>query len=165
MPIYNYTGNGEGKTSAALGKSLRYLGNSKKVIIIQYMKGRKTGELNFQNKLEHYRIYQFGAKSFIDADSLKEKDKSLAKKGLEFISEAVMQKPKLLILDEINTAVSYGLLTSKEVVEKIKKVPKSIDIILTGRDSPNALINISDCVMEIKEIKRTAKYFQKGMQY
>jgi len=94
------------------------------------------------------------------------KDKKLAKNGLEFIKEAIKQKPKLLILDEINLAAAYKLIDEKHAVSIIKKIPKSINIILTGRYAPKSFIKIVDYVNEVKSLKMPKKMTaKKGIQY
>ena len=168
MSIYIYTGEGAGKTTVALGLALRSLGQGYKVIMIQFMKGRKDiGEYKIQKQLKNYKVYQFGTPKLIKPISKsKEKDKELAKKGLEFVFEAVKQKPSLLILDEINLATSIGLLDVKDVINTIKKIPKSIDVVITGRRAPKALLAIADYINEMKFIKMPKKMTaKKGINY
>lgn len=170
MSIYLYTGEGAGKTTNALGLALRSLGHGHKVIIIQYMKGRKNiGEYKFRKYLknsENYKIYQFGRPSFINLKNPDKKDIELANKGLEFIIKAIKQKPHLLILDEINIAAAYGLINVNEAIKIIKKVPKTIDIVMTGRKAPKEFIKLADYVNEILIIKMPKKFeTKKGIQY
>jgi cob(I)alamin adenosyltransferase len=168
MAIFVYTGEGAGKTTAALGLALRSLGHGYKVIVIQYMKGRKnTGEYKFQKYNKNYKVYQFGTPKFIRPISkAKEIDKKLAENGLEFILEAIKQKPKLLILDEINLAAAIGLLDSEKVIETIKKIPKTIDVVMTGRYAPKSFIQMADYANEMKLLKMPKKMAaKKGIQY
>jgi cob(I)alamin adenosyltransferase len=171
MSIYLYTGEGGGKTTTALGLALRSLGHGHKVIIIQYMKGRKDiGEYKFQNYLKNpnlYKVYQFGSPRFIyNLKNPGERNIQLARKGLEFVLEAVKQKPKLLVLDEINIVTAFGLLKTEDVIKTIKKIPKSIDVVLTGRYPPKQLMEIADYVNEMRFIKMPKKMIaKKGIQY
>ena len=168
MAIYLYTGEGAGKTTNALGLALRSLGHGHRVVMIQYLKGRKNiGEYKFQKFFkEKYKVYQFGQPSFIDLKNPGKRDIDLAKKGLEFILKIVKQKPHLLILDEINLAAAYGLINVNEAIKTIKKVPKSIDIVLTGRYAPKKFIDFADYVNEVSIVKMPKKFEnKKGIQY
>jgi len=166
--IYLWTGNGWGKTTSSLGVALRAIGHKKKVIIIQFMKGRKyIGEYKISKKLKpYYNIYQFGRKDFVNLKNPSLKDRILAGKGFEFIDKAVKQKPFLLILDEINLACAIKLLDTVKVIEKLKKIPDKITVYLTGRYAPKKLINIADYVTEIKARKHPRFYkTRKGIDY
>lgn len=168
--VYLWTGAGAGKTTSALGVALRSVGHKQKVIIIQFMKGRKNiGEFKIQKKLKpYYKIYQFGRKNFIKPikKPLK-KDKILAKKALEFAKKILKkEKPNLLILDEINLAVAIGLLNVNEVLDFLNHVPKKTIVYLTGRKAPKKLIKRANFVNEIKEIKKPKTYkAKKGIEY
>jgi cob(I)alamin adenosyltransferase len=147
------------------------MGQGHKVIIIQYMKGRKNiGEYKFQKYLKDsslYKVYQFGTPEFVKPiTSPKENQIKLAKKGLEFVLEAIKQKPGLLILDEINIATAFGLLEEDDVIRTIDKIPKSIDTVLTGRYATERLIKTADYVNEMKFIKMPKEIkAKKGIQY
>ncbi len=161
--IYVFTGNGGGKTLAALGLALRTVGQGRKVIVIQFMKRRKNiGEFKIQKKLgKNYKVYQFGRAGFVNLKKPSEVDYKLAEKGFEFAKEiAKKEKPDLLILDEINLAVSIGLLKLKDVTKFLRETKKKTDIVLTGRYAPKDFINIADGVSEIIKIKHT---FNKGI--
>ena len=160
--IYLFTGEGGGKTIAALGLALRAVGQNQKVVVVQFMKGRKDiGEYRIQRKLgPKYKVYQFGRKGFVNLKKPSEIDKKLAKKGFEFIKKIITKKPDLLILDEINLAVAVKLLDVKEVVRVIKNIPKRINVVLTGRHAPSSLIKLADGFSEVKLIKHP---FRKGV--
>ena len=165
---YVYTGEGAGKTTSALGLALRSLGHNHKVIMIQFMKGRKDiGEYKFQKYNKNYKVYQFGTAKFIkNLKSPLENDIQNAEKGLQFIPYAVKQKPNLLILDEINIATAYNLLNVDDVVRAIKKIPQSIDVIMTGRYAPKKLVDIADYVNEVKAHKMPRQMIaKKGINY
>jgi len=167
--IYLYTGTGAGKTANALGLALRSIGHKHKVIIIQFLKWWKnTGEYKIRNKLApYYEIYQFGRKGWIGLGSLNEEDSKLARKALRFAENIVKEKePHLLILDEVNLALSCGLLDVKEVLDFLDKVPRQTDVVLTGRYAPNELIERADFVNEIIDVKHPKETVTvKGIQY
>jgi len=167
MAIYIYTGKGGGKTTAALGLALRSLGHNRKVILIQFLKGRKEiGEYKIQSKLKKFKVYQFGRKEFINLKNPTGKDRLLAAKGLQFIKKAIKQKPKLLILDELNLVLAFRILDIRDVLSVLKKIPKSVDVVLTGRHAPKDLIKIADYANEMRLIKMPKKFFaKKGIQY
>lgn len=152
--IYVFTGNGQGKTTASLGFALRKIGEGKKVVIIQFMKGRKTGEhITIEKFLPGCRIYQFGREEFVDLKNPLSIDKNLAEKGFIFAQEILKSHPEVIILDEINIAVHYGLIDKNKVVDFIKGIPVDIDLILTGRYAPSEFIKIADVVTEMKDVK------------
>ncbi len=154
--VYLYTGTGAGKTTNALGLALRSIGHGYKVVIIQFLKWwKKTGEYKVRDKLApNYEIYQFGRKGWIGLKNLGEEDRKLTKKGLEFAKRIVWEKkPHLLVLDEINLAVHCELLSTHEVIEFLKELPRETHVVLTGRHAPNELIEFADFVNEVKEVK------------
>lgn len=162
--IQVYTGNGKGKTTAALGLALRAAGYKHKVYIGQFLKGQKYGELLSAKKLSPYiTIEQFGRKGFIhvtkDPD---EEDIKRAKRGLKKCLEAMLsRKYRIIILDEINVAVDLNLITEEEVHEFLDKRPEDVEIILTGRYAPPSFLKRADLVTEMKEKKH---YYKKGVK-
>jgi cob(I)alamin adenosyltransferase len=153
--VYLWTGNGWGKTTSALGVGLRAIGHGQKVIIIQFMKGRKyIGEYKVRNRLKpNYEIYQFGRENFVDLKNPSEKDRQLARKGFEFAKKMAKRKPNLLILDEINLAVKIGLLDINEVLKFLSRIPKTTNVYLTGRYAPKKMIEKADYVTNIQDVK------------
>jgi len=153
-----YTGDGKGKTTAALGQALRASGHGYNIIVIQFMKGRNYGELISTSKIKNFKIMQFGSDEFVYKDKLKKKDIMLAKKGLKYAQKALIcGKWDIVILDEINIAVDYGLVPLNQILKLIKKKPKNIELIMTGRNAPNEFINLADLVTEMKEITHPYK--------
>jgi len=152
--IQVYTGEGKGKTTAAFGLALRALGNGKKVVIVQFMKGRKdVGELKMGAKLQGLEIHQFGRPEFVDPMNPLPIDFELAKEGLKFAQRALKEKkPDLLILDEVNVALKFGLLKTADVLALLKSAPKNMEIVLTGRGAPKEIIEKADLVTEMKEV-------------
>ena len=168
--LYLYTGEGGGKTTAALGLALRSVGHGHKVVVIQFMKGRKDiGEYKIARRLHpHYEIFQFGREEFIDLKNPSNEDKELAEKGLKFAREELMKKPNLMVLDELNLAVSIGLVNVRDVVKMLDEAPKDTVIAITGRQAPKELIDMADFVNEVKDIKHPYKKgipAQEGIQY
>lgn len=160
--IQVYTGEGKGKTTAALGLALRAVGAGFKVYIGQFMKKKKYSELESLRKLKNsIKIEQFGRPRFVGQKITKE-DKILAQKGLRKTKRVIESgKYNLVILDEINVVLSYGLLEEDEVIKIIKGKSKTQEIVLTGRNAPQSIIKLADLVTEMKEIKH---YFSKGVK-
>lgn len=160
--IHVYTGDGEGKTTTALGLALRAVGHGYRVVIVQFMKGRKDiGEYLIKDRLyPEYNIYQFGKEELVDLSSPTDEDKRLANEGLKFAKNALKQKPKLLILDEINLALAIGLLEINDVLELLSEISDETVVILTGRNAPKEIIDIADLVTEMKKIKHP---FEEGV--
>lgn len=161
--IQVYTGDGKGKTTAALGQALRAAGHNFKIIVIQFMKGKiNYGELEAVKKLPNFTIEQYGLPTFVDKDSPSKEDVSLAKKGFARAKEVIMGgNYDFVILDEINIALDYGLVPLDELLELIKNKPGNVELILTGRYAPPEIIKIADLVTEMKEIKH---HYRKGIQ-
>jgi len=166
--IYLYTGEGAGKTTNALGLALRCLGHGYRVVIIQFLKWWKnTGEYKFRRKMpSNYEIYQFGRKGWIGLKNLNEKDKALSRKALNLARKKAKEKPRLLVLDEINLALDCKLIDVKELIEFLKTVPKETSVVLTGRRAPRELVEFADFVNEVIDIKHPDEIpTVKGIQY
>ena len=162
-----YTGNGKGKTTAAIGLAIRALGHSKRVYLIQFLKTQLSGELRILKKLKDIRFYCFGRKKFCRKGNLSQKDYSLAQQGFakaKFIVER--SKPDMLILDELNLVLYFGLLPLAEVVEFLKEIPRDIEIVITGRRAPKEIAKLADLVSEVKEIKHYSRegYLNRNVQ-
>ena len=155
--VHLYTGEGGGKTTTALGVGLRAVGHGLKVIMIQFMKGRKDiGEYKAVKKYlaSLFQIYQFGREEFVDLANPSEEDKCLAKEALEFARKVVREeKPFLLILDEVNVAVRVGLLSEEEVLSFLDEIPEETHVILTGRWAPRSLVDRADLVTYMACVK------------
>jgi cob(I)alamin adenosyltransferase len=159
--IQVYTGKGKGKTTAALGLAIRAAGAGKLVFIGQFIKGRPYSESKSLKKFKNISIKQFGRGCFIKGKP-ERRDIEMACAGLEKIT-AIVKKKKfdLIVLDEINIALALKLIRSEDVLEVLKKIPKKIEVVLTGRGAPKEIIKIADLVSEIKEVKH---YFYKGLK-
>jgi cob(I)alamin adenosyltransferase len=164
-----HTGDGKGKTTAAIGTAFRAAGVGFKVKMIQFIKGSwDYGELHSAEKLENFEIVPMG-EGFTWETKDRERDTQIAWKAWEACREAIEKNQHdLLIFDEINNALSYGYLDVAVVVDALKDKPKDMHVILTGRDAPAELIEAADLVTEMKEIKHPFNdgiYAQRGIEY
>ena len=159
--IQVYTGNGKGKTTAALGLAIRAAGAGLKVFIIQFVKGRYYNELKILKSIKNIKIEQYGKSCFIKKNPDKT-DIALAKRGLERAKEIISKRIyNLVILDEINIALSLKLLKLKDVVELIENAPRKMELIFTGRYAHPKVLKTADLISEIKERKH---YYRKGIK-
>lgn len=159
--IHVYTGNGKGKTTAAIGLGIRAAGNGLKVYMIQFMKGRRYSELDALEHVPHFTVVQFGRDEFVSKEKPEQIDIDLAQKGLAHAKDIITKEEyDLVILDEINVAVDYHLIRVQDVIKLLEKKPENVELVLTGRYAPPELIKRSDLVSEILEIKHP---YQKGV--
>jgi len=158
-----YTGNGKGKTSAAFGLALRATGRGLKVFIIQFIKGGfDYGELHIIDRLPNVTLKAFGRGKFITAKPPEKKDIDLANEGLRLAKDIIEGgEYDIVILDEINVAVDLKLVDLGEVLDLVRNKPSHVELVLTGRNAPEQLIQIADLVTEMKEMKHP---FSKGYQ-
>ncbi len=159
-----YTGNGKGKTTAALGLAFRAMGRGMKTYIGQFMKGQTYGELKSAEMVADYiTIEQYGRNTFVHVtippDS---EDVKLAQAGLaKAITAMCSGKYDIVVLDEITTAMYFHLITIEEILTVVANKPENLELIITGRYAPQELIDEADLVTEMKEIKH---YYQKGIE-
>lgn len=162
--IQVYTGNGKGKTTAALGLALRAAGHGLKTFIGQFLKARPSGEIEAVKRLSPLiRIEQFGREGFILVkDGPDDEDVSKARAGLARSLQAMLSREyRIVVLDEINTAVHFGLIPESEVLELLARKPKDVEVVLTGRYAPDSFIEIADLVTEMAERKH---YHSRGVK-
>jgi cob(I)alamin adenosyltransferase len=157
-----YTGEGKGKTSAAFGLALRALGRGLKVYVIQFIKGGfDYGELYVVKRLPNFKLTAFGRGKFVTDVPPKKDDIKLAKEALEAAKEIVNGgEYDVVVLDEINVALHLKLIGTEEVVDLIRRKPKHVELILTGRYAPSEVVELADLVTEMKEVKHP---FTKGV--
>jgi len=159
--IHIYTGNGKGKTTAALGLSLRAIFAGKKVFFGQFIKGMDYSELESQRYLPNFKIQQFGRDCFIYNNPTDE-DIRMAKEGLEICKRILnSHEYDIVVLDEINIATYYRLLDPDDIIDILKNREPKIEVILTGRYADEKIIEFADLVTEMKEIKH---YYYKGVE-
>ena len=156
-----YTGNGKGKTTAALGLALRAVGAGLKVFIGQFAKGMEYSEIKtIREKLPEITIRQYGRDCFI-VNKPTVDDIKLARQGLAEISNIIRSgKYDVVILDEANIAVHFGLFSIDELLKLVRSKPENLELIITGRKAHPELIKAADLVTEMLEIKH---YYQQGV--
>ena len=150
-----FTGEGKGKTSAALGTVVRALGQNLKVCIIVFMKGHYPySEWSFLSAMPGVRIERFGLGNFIDRDNTNPEAIEEAKKALAAAREAMLGgQYNLVVMDEVNLASAWGLIDVEEVVKLVRDRPPEVELILTGRYADDRLIELADMVTECVKIK------------
>ena len=169
--ILLFTGDGKGKTTAALGMALRAAGHGMKTLIVQFLKSdRDTGERNACLLLSGVEIVQTGC-GFVPEQTSPafSAHRQAARKGLELAEKAILSNRfELVILDEVCTAVSKGVLEEKSVVDVIRRCASAICIVMTGRNATSGLIEMADTVTEMQLVKHgytKGIRAQKGVEY
>jgi cob(I)alamin adenosyltransferase len=156
-----YTGDGKGKTSAALGLALRASGHGMRTYIGQFMKGQHYGELEALRDHPLITIEQYGDVRCIRREEVTPEHVSQAHRGLERAREAMLSgQYDLVVLDEVSVAIWFGLLTVEEVLAFLDQRPNHVEVILTGRRAPRELIERADLVTEMRAVKH---YYQQGV--
>ena len=160
--IHVYTGNGKGKTTAAIGLGVRATGEGLKVYMIQFMKGRRYSEIDALDHIQNFTVVQFGRDEFVLKENPEQIDIDLARKGFEQ-AKIIINKGEhdVVILDEINVAVDYNLIPLNDVLQLLEEKPKKVELILTGRYASPEVVKQADIVSEILEIKHP---YQNGIE-
>ena len=159
-----FTGNGKGKTTAALGTVMRAAGHGLKVFVIFFIKGDyASGEYSTLSRLPNVTVASFGLRQFIRKKSgINPEEKAQAKAALAAAREAITGGSyDLVVLDEINVALHFNLLEADEVLQLIKDKPPRVELIMTGRNADSRLIEMADLVTEMLKIKHP---FDKGIK-
>lgn len=160
--IQIYTGDGKGKTTAAIGLAIRAAGYGMKTYIGQFMKGQHYGELAALRDYPCITIEQYGDVECVHREEITQKHIDQAQQGLKRTRKAMnSQQYDIIILDEINVAVWFELVTAEEVIELLNERPKNVEMILTGRRAPKAFLEMADLVSDVKEIKH---YYNRGIK-
>ncbi len=156
-----YTGNGKGKTTAAFGLALRASGAGFKVYIGQFIKSKAYSEIKALKKIKNIKIEQYGRGCFIKRKP-KKIDIEYAQKGLGKAQKNIMSgKYDMIILDEVIITLKLGMIKTKDIVNTIKRKPRSVELVLTGRYCPRGLLKHADLVTEMKEVKHP---YRKGIK-
>jgi len=157
-----FTGNGRGKTSAALGTVLRAVGQGLRACIVFFMKGDYPyGEQTALARLPDVTVARFGFQSFCDPNHVTEEEKEEARKALATAQEAMLSgQYDLVVLDEVNVATAWELVALDEVLKLVNDRPQNVELILTGRYADTRLIEIADLVTEMHKVKHP---FDKGI--
>lgn len=152
--IMVFTGDGKGKTTAAVGQALRALGHGFKVIMIHFMKGRDYGEFLAAAKLPGLTIVKAGRDSFVKREQPDKIDLELARDGFNKAKQAIKSGDyDLVVLDEINVAVDFGLVPEEELLKLLEEKPAQVTVILTGRAATPKVVKRADMVSEVLAIK------------
>ncbi len=165
-----FTGDGKGKTSAAVGAVLRALGQGLKAYIVFFMKGdHPYGERNILAKLPNIEMASFGHRGFVDPVNIKPEEKEQAKQALAAAREAMLSgNYDLVVLDEVNVALAWKLVELDEVIRLIDDKPSNVELILTGRKADIKLVQRADLVTEMLKIKHPydeGVVAREGMEY
>lgn len=160
--IQVYTGNGKGKTTAALGLALRAAGAGFRVYIAQFVKGMKYSELDVLPRLSDYiTLKQYGRDCFIEREPTNE-DIQAAQEGLKEVKEIMCSgEYQMIILDEANIAIYFNLFSVDDLLDFMREKPRGVELVITGRKADTRVIEAADLVTEMKEIKH---YYQKGIE-
>ena len=161
--IQIYTGNGKGKTTAAMGLALRAAGHGYKVRIVQFLKGGVTGELESLKKLETVKLYRVtDAERYIwdltaeQKSDMQHRSKQMLDKARAWFGEGI----DILILDEIMAAVQYDIVSLSDVLSLLDARPDSCEVVLTGRDAPDELAQRAHLITEMRDVRH---YFDDGV--
>jgi len=153
--IIIYTGNGKGKTTAALGLALRAAGHGLRVCIIQFIKGSwRYGELEALKRFEDLIDFHVMGKGFTWKSENLEADKKIARQGWQMAQAAIGSgQYQLVILDELTYLAKYNMIAAQELVKGIAARPESLHVVVTGRSAPQELLDIADLVTEMKAVR------------
>ncbi|SFL73938.1 cob(I)yrinic acid a,c-diamide adenosyltransferase [Halanaerobium salsuginis] len=158
--IQVYTGNGKGKTTAALGLALRAAGAGKQIFIAQFLKQGDYSEVKALAKLSSIKISQFGQPDFIKR-SATEADRLAVRAGLETVKKVLTAgEYDLVILDEANIAINYNFFTVEDLISILELRQTKVEVIITGRGAEVKLIEYADLVTEMQAVKH---YYQQGI--
>jgi cob(I)alamin adenosyltransferase len=168
-----FTGNGKGKTTAALGMALRAVGHRYRVAVVQFIKGTmRTGEQEAAKMLAPYLDWTTTGKGFTAGPAARatpEEHRQAAQDALKLAGEKLQSgEYRLVILDELLGAIKAGLVDIEQVVELIKSKPAAVHMVLTGRDVPAEIVDLADLVTEMREIKHPYEQgivAQKGVEF
>lgn len=168
--IQVFTGNGKGKTSAALGSILRAAGHNLKVFIVFFMKGKYPyGEFSSLPRLPNVEVASFGLRCLVDPNNINPEEIDQAELALKTARQAMLSgKYDMVVLDEVNVAVYFKLIRPDDVIQLIEEKPPGVELILTGRYAEISVIERADLVTEMVKIKhpydRGVKA-RKGIEY
>ncbi len=165
--IQVYTGDGKGKTTAALGLALRAVGHGLRVHVIQFMKnpemmGKTYGEISASKSLvPGLVIHSFGLPRFVTKNDVTDEDREEAEKAIRMAFEMMRDEHvSMLILDEVFLPIHFGLIPLEELLRLLDERPPEKEIVLTGRKAPDEVLERADLVTEMREIKH---YMSKGI--
>ncbi len=167
--IMVYTGSGKGKTTAAVGQAVRAAGHGYRVYMIHFMKGRDYGEFLAASQLPNLTVVRAGRDVFVDRENPEQVDIELARDGFDRAGKVILSgEYDLVVLDEINVAVDFGLISESDLFQLMEQKPPQVDLILTGRGASPELVKRADMVSEILAIKHhydSGINGRKGIEY
>ena len=160
--VHVYTGNGKGKTTAAIGLAIRAAGAGMRVYIAQFVKGMHYSELDSLDRyVDRITLKQYGRDCFIEKEP-EEEDIQAARQGLEEVKGILASGDyQMVILDEANIATRYNLFSPDELIDLIRSKPEAVELIITGRNADPKVVALADLVTEMKEIKH---YYRRGVK-
>jgi cob(I)alamin adenosyltransferase len=167
--VHVYTGDGKGKTTAAIGLAVRAAGHDRWTYIGQFMKGQEYGELAALEHLPQVTIEQYGDQGCIRKEEVTPKHIADAGSGLERARVALLSgRHDIVVLDEVNVALWFGLLEEEAVLELLEARPADVELVLTGRRAPQTILDRADLVTEMREVKHyytDGVLARKGIEY
>ena len=166
------TGPGKGKTTAAMGTALRAVGNGMRVLMLQFIKGSwHNGELDAVKAFGDRWVMKQMGRGFVKVGGAETdpEDVRLVQEAWAEAEKAIMSGEwDLVVLDEINYAISYGMLDANKVAEALKRKPEMVHVILTGRNAHPAIVELADTVTEMRQVKHAYEkgvMAQRGIEY
>ncbi len=162
--IQVYTGDGKGKTTCALGLALRAVGQGFKVYMVQFMKGRETGEAKAASGrlAPDMTLRYFGRPGLVNLRAPDPEDLALVREAWDLARQVIRAgEHDLVILDEINLALTFNLLPAEEVFQVLRERPPWVEVVLTGRQAPPELVELADLVTEMRPLKH---YYEAGVK-
>jgi ATP:corrinoid adenosyltransferase len=157
-----YTGDGKGKTTAALGLLMRASGAGLRACVFQFLKcGRYCEMETLASRFPEIEVIQLGSGRFVDPQHISAEEHERAAQGFARVREAVMGGGyDLIILDEINGAMDMGLVPVEAALSLLRDRPKDLELVLTGRNAPKAIMDVADLCTEMRMVKH---YYQQGV--
>ena len=158
-----FTGDGKGKTTAALGLSLRAAGHGMKTAFLQFIKGSwHYGELDAIRRFSDLIQFEVLGRGFTWQSDDPERDRALADRAWRHAKEVILSHDfPIVVLDEFTYVINYGMVDIKDVIMTLKKRPDNVHVVITGRNAHNDLIKIADMITEMREIRH---HFKKGVK-
>jgi len=168
--VHVYTGDGKGKSSTAFGLALRAWGHGLRVLIVQFIKHTEySGEFKAVQRLEGMDLRQFGTGKFLGPERITPEDVAAANDGLRYAGKMLSEgEYDLVILDELNLAIYFGLIKVEDAIEVIKMRKPWVEVVVTGRKAPPEVIEVADYVTEMLEVKHPFSRgipARKGIEY
>ena len=159
--VHVYTGDGKGKTTAAVGLAVRAAGHNRRTFFGQFMKGQEYGELAALELLPQVKIEQYGSRGCIRREEVTAEHIDQARSGLEKAKREMLSgRHDVVVLDEVNVALWFGLLTEEAVLNLLDERPRGVELVLTGRRAPQAILDRADLITEMREVKH---YYAAGV--